>query len=401
MELVGRGVFWAQGHPYSGSETGSAIRSSLDRMRQHTPGLEAPIDGAAVDTIPIMHPYIGWETLDGQQRVAQDAAYFQTELADQDFDVLVLGSSVAAGFANRGQRAFTRALQRDPRLTARKIRLLRYGRGAFKQPQHLMMLGYLISLGFDPDAVICIDGVNELAMAALNLRRNAHPIYPSVPQWSQAAQGGALDQRALELLLALHTHEARGRRLKHWIDRTGATYSVVLGNLARGWMARIQADWVAQQERYADHIAGVDSKLALRGPSFEGNDEDAMMAGVRSWERASASMAAICRDRAIPYLHILQPTLHDVGSKPLSPEEQARADAPEEWIRGARLGYPLLRRAGAQLREHGIPFVDASRIFEHTNETCYVDAGHYNPKGYEILAELVASKLLDTLAGDR
>ena len=402
VEGVGRLFFWAQGRPYGRAETVEAIGESLDWMREHTPGSSyEESTEVTTKTTPILHPYFAWETLGGQQRVSRDLAYFRTPEADLEFDILVVGSSVAAGFSNRGRAAFEALLEQDPRFADRPIRVQRYARGAFKQPQQLMVLAYLLTLGFEPDAVVCVDGMNELATALANFKRGAHPVYPGLTQWAPVAVGGALDDRALELLFQLRLNEERGRSLARWVGRTGASYSCVLGTLARSRMARIQTDWVTAQEQYVDHVTGVDTKLALRGPEFEGDGRDALRECVYAWERSVISMAALCADRSIPFVHVLQPTLYDEGSKPLTPGEQAGANAPPEWINGAQAGYPLMREGIARLRERGLHSVDASRIFEEVEETVYVDAAHFNRAGYEVFAECVAPVFLEALGPDK
>ena len=47
---------------------------------------------------------------------------------------------------------------------------------------------------------------------------------------------------------------------------------------------------------------------------------------IRSNDEHMASLAEhhLCEPRGILYLHVLQPTLHDPGSKPITPEEQEK-----------------------------------------------------------------------------
>ena len=58
---------------------------------------------------------------------------------------------------------------------------------------------------------------------------------------------------------------------------------------------------------------------------------------------------------------MLQPTLHDAGSKPATPGELAIGIIDTAWMEGVRLGYPRLREAGQRLCEQQVNFIDASR----------------------------------------
>ena len=106
---------------------------------------------------------------------------------------------------------------------------------------------------------------------------------------------------------------------------------------------------------------------------------------------------ALCTDRGIFYLHVLQPTLLDPGSKPLTERERTFLDVEEALVQGVRLGYPRLRAAAARLREHGIAFADASGVFRETPGEIYDDACHFQRPGTELLGEAVGAAFLREL----
>jgi hypothetical protein len=119
---------------------------------------------------------------------------------------------------------------------------------------------------------------------------------------------------------------------------------------------------------------------------------------VRSWIEGSRSLQAICEARSIAYLHVLQPTLHDTGSKTLTGDEIVGSRAPDAYIDGVHLGYPRLREAAGSLRNLGIHFLDASMIFKDVKEGIYVDNCHFNLAGNRLLARAIAPALADCLA---
>jgi lysophospholipase L1-like esterase len=131
----------------------------------------------------------------------------------------------------------------------------------------------------------------------------------------------------------------------------------------------------------------------LHGREFPADMKSRFDGIVTNWAQSSLSIDAMCRARGIAYLHVLQPNLHDEGSKPLTAEERRTGTAWPAWIEGAREGYPRLRAQGAALREKGIHFVDGSMIFRDVTETLYYDAGHFNEAGNVILARAIAAAL--------
>jgi lysophospholipase L1-like esterase len=105
----------------------------------------------------------------------------------------------------------------------------------------------------------------------------------------------------------------------------------------------------------------------------------------------------MCERRSILYLHLLQPTLHLPGSKPLTETEIAGGDTGTEWIEGVQTGYPILRARGRQLQDAGVPFIDATMLFAEVNEELYYDACHFGVAGHERLADVVVDALLKAL----
>lgn len=99
------------------------------------------------------------------------------------------------------------------------------------------------------------------------------------------------------------------------------------------------------------------------------SEEEVIAECVADWAESSRAMSRLCESYGIDYLHVLQPTLHDTGSKPVADEERAVGigeDGPEPWIAPA---YDALRRAGVELAAEGVPFVDTSQVFAGTTDT--------------------------------
>jgi hypothetical protein len=128
--------------------------------------------------------------------------------------------------------------------------------------------------------------------------------------------------------------------------------------------------------------------------------EDLMPDLVAYWKHTSLLLHQLCATRGIDYLHLAQPNQYDAGSKPLSPEEQHSYFDPKFRMGQAIVvGYPMLRRAGAELVEFGIEFRDATRLFATHPETLYADVCcHYNPRGVQLVVEHIAGQVEQLLS---
>jgi hypothetical protein len=400
-----RVALWLGGEPYRAAEVRAefeAARAALagdwspPKERDPATG-EGTDDDAPNGSATFPHPFFGWETELGDQGIERGAELFAAGPPPGEHTIVVVGGSVAALFAierTGGAPTLEAALEADPRYAGRDVRVLPYGRGAFKQPQQLFLVAWLFHLGLVPDLVINLDGFNEVAIAPQNLKYGAHPLHPSMPQWGPLAQGRGPSQD-LERTLAL---AACRQQLEAHVARClgdARLRSAVLGRPARQLLRREQARWQdLQTEFLVQRLQLQQSEGTAIGPSFHGDARAAVELAVRTWRDGSLDLAALCARRGVRYLHVLQPTLHDPGAKIVTAEERRTGGAAREWLLGVAGGYPLLRQEGAALAAAGVEFLDASRIFAEVDETLYYDACHFGREGNRLLAEAIAAALL-------
>ncbi len=121
--------------------------------------------GAPIDDEPdrprerqLLSPYTGWDYLSTQKRLAADVEYYRSREARDNFDLCILGGSVAEQFSADGGRRLAERLRSDAHLRDREVRIHNYAFGAAKQFQPLMLLSFLLGVGHKPDAVIELDG---------------------------------------------------------------------------------------------------------------------------------------------------------------------------------------------------------------------------------------------------
>jgi hypothetical protein len=281
--------------------------------------------------------------------------------------------------------------------------VLDFARSGFKEPQQLNFVFYLLGLGLKPDVVLNIDGFNEVALGCDNGASGSHPAYPSTQHWSNLVFWTTSDREALDRVIEMRTTQ---NALESWGDlfvKWRLERSCLLGKLALRRMYELRRTNLEQSEHYAQYLADTRNPTAMHGPSLKSASREdgtraTVEASVECWKQCSRSLSDICRARGIVYLHVLQPTLHDTGSKPLSAHEIEHGKASEAWITGVHLGYPRLREEGRELARLGVDFVDASMIFEKRSVDLYFDCCHFGNSGFELLTQTIAPELARRLS---
>jgi len=397
MELVARIFLATQGRAYSSSACRQHLRRRLAQMEgaDVLPGEQAL--GERVAYAP--HPYLAWEPEQVSQRIAHEIEHFGPGHDPACVDVLLLGSSVAAGLGNAAGDELLAACAQVAGLEGRPLQLFRHGRGSFKQPQQQILLAYLIDLGFEPDAVVDVDGFNELTSALQNHEDGLHPSYPTFSQWAPVIGLLATDRETMSAMVDVETARRRARSLVQSLERGPWLWSAVLGELARRRMERLDSEWRAGRKRLGATQSKSHRAEGVGGPPFAGDEQAYLRAASELWTRASIAMHQQCRARGIPYLHVLQPNPNVPGSKLLTEEERWAVQAQGIWLRAAQAGYPLLLAAAERLRGAGVAFLDATLVYADRRETIWVDAGHVGDAGNLILARFVGRALGELLRG--
>lgn len=324
------------------------------------------------------------------------------EVAESDYAVGVFGGSMAAHVALLGSEALAARLgELVPELTGR-VRVLNFAAGGYKQPQPLMVLVQALLLGVRLDAVVEIDGYNELVFGAKNAEQGYHPLFPSrfhMDALVQLASGNPSD----ELVLARAEIVRSRRRAADWRRRAKAPL-LRSSELARalcgvGIVRQLRRAALREAELQAQEAAPPEQALvaALPDPCLEAGDCTELV--VELWARASLAMASLAEAHGLAYLHVLQPNQYVPGAKTFTGEERALLRPDDAWARAARRGYPRLIERGRRLRDQGIAFVDATGLFRDVSDTLYVDdCCHVDARGNRMIAGAVAEGLAELLA---
>ena len=357
----------------------------------------APRAQALDDQRVILHPYFGY-VVDPRAPSINPYGFFQAEpmttRTPDRFVIAFFGGSVADQVFSLGGPALIAALEAAPAFAGRRIELVSTALGGYKQPQQLLVLAGLLALGAQFDAVVALDGFNEIDGAADNVQDGVNPYFPH--NWHLHARR-ALDSRATALMGQVESTRAARAALRDRFARQPLARSAL-------WLwiwqllDRQRAAALGEQMRALDAaLAGARTSPQVTGPPALFADQDAMVVDfVEVWARAALEMHNLSEGQGILFLHFLQPNQYLAGSKTLTAEERRRAWDPDvaEAGRVAR-GYPLLSARGRELSDQGVDFHDLTMLFRDEPGSIYSDpCCHYNQRGAELVAQAIAAALI-------
>jgi hypothetical protein len=316
---------------------------------------------------------------------------FHTRAAHQAI-VGITGGSVANEFAVRHPE-FLRSFLRRLRPDLQRVILINLAIPGYKQPQQLMALAWVLSLGAQFDAVVNIDGFNEIALPpAENVRRGVNPFYPRSWDFQVATFDAAFQVAAGEILALRHTRAGRaaafGRAPWRWSMTSSLLWERLDHSLASTISTRERELLVRKAELKTDYrVTG--PRRAYRDPGDMYRDL------ARYWKRCSEEMYALARGAHVVYIHALQPNQYVPGSKAFNAAERATAFREDDgYGPSVRAAYPLLEAEGAGLGREGVRFLDLTGLFKDERGPIYIDdCCHFNARGNELMAGEIAKAL--------
>jgi hypothetical protein len=420
-------LWWLEGRPFA-TGTLQAARSQLIAAAAERTGVsgtprqartEAPRPLGAWRNLlddpaharRVLHPYLGFvydAALDGSAARRQagypeisDLGFYVADpgvdRGGTPFTVAIFGGSMAMLVALEGQEALLRELAASRAIGGRKVVIECYALGGYKQPQQLLALAYLLSLGEKPDIAVNLDGLNEIALPYVENRpRGVFPFFPR--SWDalvqEASNPAALEEAGLVAWLRLrrvHLAQLFSARLL----RISPTGNLVWRSLDR----RLQRQIAGESLALARIPSGAASFAATGPPRAYANDAALFADLAGSWRTSSLLMARLAAGAGVRYYHFLQPNQFDPGAKPIGPAEAAVAADPASPFREpVRRGYPLLARYGEDLRRAGVRFHDLRTIFSRVAAPLYIDqCCHVSRQGNALLGEAIGKAIREDL----
>jgi hypothetical protein len=349
-----------------------------------------------------IHPYVGF-VLDSRFRTTprresggDEALIYGFELAQpglfhppesDQLVVGVIGGSVAFNFARNTAPKLRDRLGTLLGYPTERVVIIDIALPGFKQPQQLMALNYLLSLGIHLDVLVNMDGYNEIALPPLeNLPHGVDASYPR--RWHLRVADLDAESRLTmaELGLASRSRLELAQRFDRWPMRSsfiaGLVWSMLDGRLERE-ITRLESELAAAK-------VGDERSYSAAGPARTYDSNQEMLQDLTAiWGRASRLMHGVCEASGILYIHILQPNQYLPGSKAMGSEELAAAYLPRS-LYGAMVkrGYPLMIEEGKALRGEGVRFLDLTMLYAEIEDPVYVDTCcHINELGETMIAD--------------
>ena len=346
--------------------------------------------------VEILHPYFGYLRDPERNKGISDQGFpsFQKkQLSKKKFDQITIGI-FGGSFAKETFFLGIDHLKECFFNTYKKVNIINFSIGGYKQPQQLMVLNYLLSTGAQFDIVINIDGFNEVALPYVeNVKNGVSPFYPR--NWLYRAK--SLND-PVEIALIGKIHFIRGLKRsgalavkKHKLYRS-PTLTLIWRLIDNALSSRIALTRARLQELGRQGLG-----FAVKGPEYRSSSSAAMFDDLTDlWMRCSLSMHYLCKSYNIKYYHFLQPNQYDPDSKPLSFKEKKNAFDPKHPYRdGVLNGYPKLRKKGALLIQNNVNFLDLTDVFKDQPETLYKDTCcHLNERGYQLIIEKICGFIM-------
>jgi len=368
--------------------------------------------GGSFESPMVTHPYIGavLQPKDDGGELSIDGKYRITEFGFVDDDlplhkrspdrviVGIVGGSVAKQFSLSGTEILADELSRSPGFAGKSFKFVRLASNGYKQPQQLMTINYVLSLGAEFDIVINLDGFNEAVLPGVdNIPFGVHSAYPR--DWGKfvAAQTSPELIRMAGFISYLRQQQRDEAR---WADAFPSCYSPTTQLI---WSIRNQQrnGTMSHQIESLSRMAQHGSAYCRSGPPEHFESKEKVYENCTEiWSRSSLLLHQLCEAKGIRYFHFLQPNQYLADSKPMGKEEASRT-----IHKGHRYGvavpvcYPLMQAEGKRLAAAGVAFTDFTDVFADHPEPVYSDSCcHLITTGDLIIAKAMGERIRQLLA---
>jgi hypothetical protein len=350
------------------------------------------------DSNVIIHPYYGF-IVNPESPGMNRFGFFEqepfTKRADDRFNILILGGSFADQVFYLGKEAMAARLRSHDAFRDKEVEIVSVALGGYKQPQQMIILADLFLHGAQYDAVVNIDGFNEVDASLDNYEDGLNPFYPN--NWKLHARQG-VDTASIAQVGRIENLREKRRTLRQLFARApwrSLTFTLTLWDVLDH---RYLADMRREMSTLDAQLTSGTLPPRIRGPAVEYPDAESVYREIALvWARASLQMERLCDLYGIDYFHFLQPNQYVPDSKPYS-EEERRVALQADYIGGehVRDGYPHLQARSGELRDAGVAFVDLTDLFKDEPRTIYSDfCCHVNELGAEILATKIADAIAE------
>ena len=308
----------------------------------------------------------------------------------------ILGGSVARQFSVEATDELARELSQSTEFAGKKFEFVRLAGNGYKQPQQLMIMNYVFTLGAEFDILINLDGFNEAALPAMD--NVPFKVFAAFPRdWGKMIASTASPEFIriggyVSYLRKQQREEAR------FFEQAPFCYSATL-LLWWGYRNQVTEKQISTHLQLMSQQAKGEQTYSGSGPSDHFDSTDAMYNHcIAIWSRTSVLLHQLCAAKGIRYYHFLQPNQYVPGSKPMSDEEINIAIREQSIIcQSVRTCFPRMQALGPELEAAGVVFTDLTRVFADHPEVIYRDdCCHVETQGNSILAKAIARRISGT-----
>src|SRR5712691_4463581 len=258
----------------------------------------------------VIHPYVGYVPLSraaqGGLGVARATRGSAPAGASDHVVIAVVGGPFADLFTEEGLPHLISRLGELPAFRGKTLVPLNAAVGGYKQPQQIMTVAYLLSLGEQLDILINLDGFNDVVLHPTeNAPAGVSPAYPR--RWHHRVEG-MLPGGALRLMLQRVLLEQRRAGLAEtfsrfpWRDLNTANF--VYAALDRD----VERQLVETDGKLVSEERRATAPAVATGPRIAFKDDVEMLAYLAGlWRRSSRMLQDIATGHGIRYYHFLQP----------------------------------------------------------------------------------------------
>jgi hypothetical protein len=367
-----------------------------------------------------IHPYFGyvdepgwqraednfWEDVEpglktiNNQGLGSDYDYPFVKGNENQYVIGIFGGSVAERFALLTRDRLIENLQQDNFFSDKEIVVLNFAKAGYKQPQQLLLLTYFLSIGQEFDLVINIDGFNEVAFSHRNYQRQVDLSMPHVNILDgliNLIDQTTLTPEKLESLAKIDAYKTRLNKLAKKIKRSNiAAITFILEQYYAIAFNNYRQELIRFDELGSNFSE--DSLLFIKLDNQVLVDPILFGRIAVNWVDSSIMMSRTLADKKIAYFHFLQPNQH-YSNKTFGPEEAERALEQDQpyYSTLVKTGYPYLIEKFGVLGEHNVNFYNGIPIFDQEPGLIYIDnCCHYNQLGNNILADFIATSILES-----
>jgi hypothetical protein len=346
-----------------------------------------------------LHPYIGYVMADccNSNKYGLHGPDPLSPDFEDHYKVAIVGGSVAAGLYGHAHETLERLISEAGIAGDKTVTSFCLAVQGNKQPQQIMGLSWMLSMGADFDLVINLDGFNEIVLPmADNRPAKIHSTYPR--NWQMYARKSVnMDQ-----LLATGNKVSISKKLSELNSSTAAStwrhsrIGLMFWNAKR---IKLENELSIAEQQLQDALT-IESERQISGPIQPEMEEEAYRRNAAEyWSNCSQILNGLCEGNDISYFHFLQPNQYVEDTKKFTSEEMQNAYEEEVFAYKTAVvkGYPMLGAKGDLLIAKGVHYYDLTQIYANVSETIYADkCCHVNTRGSEIMA----AEIVDRIAYD-